>query len=445
VFCLRWKFEGQEEPVNTLSKFLLGTALSFWSLQAVAQDAAAPADPPVEDAAAEQIAALLTQAELETLMAPVALYPDTLLIQILVAATYPLELVKADRLLAANVDTDAETLKASIEDQGWDPSVAVLATAFPDVVADMAVHVEWTEAVGTAMLAQSEDVLNAVQTLRNQAIETGALISGEAQTVSTDAEENVVITPADPEVVYVPQYDPAVVYDNTLSDALITGAIAFGTFAVIDAIFDDDDDWNNYWGCRDCGGWGGGPIYRNPNIDIDIDGNVNIGNEINRPDGGWRPDPDRGQEARDKIAAKRDDTGATRLPVNKPATRPASADRGDALRSQLSDRSGAADISRPATREALPQVTRPSGGSSGRLPQVDRPSQRPTADKAAAVKKTATRPATTKKPAAKKPAANKVPARKAVPKNTAVKKHAGANRTKAAANRGKAGKMKARR
>ncbi|WP_425092087.1 DUF3300 domain-containing protein [Tropicimonas sp. S265A] len=436
--------------MRTCFSAVLATILAVGLSSVHAQEAAAPVDAPAPEAAAED-AALLTQAELETLMAPVALYPDTLLIQILVAATYPLDIVKADRFVTANAESDPDTLQTSLEAEGWDPSVTVLATAFPDVLADMAVHVEWTDAVGTAMLAQSEDVLNAVQVLRNQAIETGALISGEAQTVETDAEDNVVITPADPEVVYVPQYDPAVVYDNSLSDALVTSALVFTSFVVIDAIFDDDDDWNNYWGCRNCGGWGGGPIYRNPDIDIDVDGNVNIGNRVDLGDRtsvgdiGWKPDPSREKDARDKIAARRGDTGATQLPIDKPSSRPA-ASRGDALRNDLAARSGAADISRPTNRASLPQIDRPSGGSAGRLPQVERPSTRPSADKAAAIKKTANRPAAAEKPAVKKPATKKVAAKKKVaPQKSAIKQRGGSNKARAAANRGKAGKLKARR
>ncbi len=413
--------------MHHVKSVLLSGALVLWTGTAPAQDSTqATAEP--ETATAE--AALLTQAELETLMAPVALYPDTLLIQILVAATYPLDVVKADRFVLTNADMDPDSLKTSIEAEGWDPSVTVLATAFPTVLADMAEHVEWTEAVGTAMLAQSEDVLSAVQTLRDQAIETGALISGEAQAVTQDEDDNVVITPTDPEVVYVPEYNPDEVYDNTLGDALLTGALIFGTFAVIDAIFDDDDDWYDYWGCRNCGGWGGGPIIHNPDIDIDIDGDVNIGSN-NRPDLGWKPDEGRKRDAQDKITARRDAGGDSKLPLDKAATRPAGADRGDALRGQLSDRTGAADISRPEAAQ--------------RLPQVERPPTRPAADKAQAIRDTSARPATAKKPAVKKPAAQKVATKKPTAKPSALKKRAPAGKTRAAADRGKAGKLKARR
>ena len=393
---------------------------------------------------------LLTQAELENLVAPVALYPDTLLIQILVASTNPMEVVKGDRLLAVNEGKDPETIKAAIEAEEWDESVEVLAVAFPEVIEDMALHIEWTETMGDAMLAQTDDVMAAVQTMRSQAIESGALISGEEQTVEVTEEEDIVIQPADPEVVYVPQYDPEVVYvqdnSNAVGDALTAGLIAFGTFTVIDAIFDDDDDWNDYWGCRNCGGWGGGPIYRNPDVDIDIDGNVNIGNNIGsgnigdrRPDGGWKPDDNRTKEARDKISAKRDGEGKSKLPVKK------SDSNSDALRSKLSGATGAPDISRPgaavkpeAIRKTMPQV---GGGNINRdALNANRPKASKAVKPAAQIKKPAV-----KKPAAKKAAVKNVAKPKSIQKPKAIKKKASGNKARKASSRGKASGIKANR
>ena len=396
---------------------------------------------------------LLTQAELETLVAPVALYPDTLLIQILVAATQPFEVIKADRFLLENSDMSAEDLKPAIEAEGWDPSVEVLAVGFPDVIGDMAQHIEWTEAMGDAMNAQSDDVMDAVQVLRQQAVNTGALVSGDEQTVEVDEDENIIVQPSDPEVVYVPQYDPVVVYDNSSADLLTAAAVTFGTVVLIDAIFDDDDDWYGYWGCRNCG-WGGGGIYPFPgDVDIDIDGNVNIGNEINigdreRPgDGAWRPEPEKRDEARDKIANKRDADGRTRVPVDKGQT------NSDALRAQLSDRAGAPDISRPSVNRpggsTGPELQRPGTGSR-ELPQVNRPSAKPAAVKRDAIAKTngdrpsvnrpaasapvrsnpqVTRPSQPRKPtAATRPATTKKP--------TAIKKNSGGKRAATASRRG---------
>ena len=118
----------------------------------VAQEEAAPPE-----------AELLTPAELQTLVAPVALYPDTLLIQILVGATAPLDVVKADRVLARSEGADPDLLEEQVKAEGFDESVEVLSLAFPEVLSQMAEHIEWTETVGTAMLAQSDDVLDAVQ------------------------------------------------------------------------------------------------------------------------------------------------------------------------------------------------------------------------------------------------------------------------------------------
>ena len=349
---------------------------------------------------------LLTQTELENLVAPVALYPDTLLIQILVASTVPIEIIKSGRLLAKNEGAEPDVIKAALEAEEYDPSVEVLATAFPDVIADMATHIEWSETMGNAMLAQSDDVMVAVQSMRTQAVNSGALISGKEQVVEVSEDQTVIIQPTDPEVVYVPQYDTQVVYaqdnSNVVGDALLTGAVAFGTVALIDSIFDDDDDWNNYWGCRNCGGWGGGSMHRNPDIDINVDGNVNIGNKIDinktniknrgdrKADGSWKPNKRKKAEARNKISDKRSPNGKTKLPVKKKNS------QSDKLRGQLSAKSGASDISRPGARKR---------------PSVDRPSARPAAAKKAAAAKTS-RPKKKvgNRPTAKKHAAVKRPA-----------------------------------
>ncbi|SLN34953.1 hypothetical protein TRL7639_01622 [Falsiruegeria litorea R37] len=351
----------------------------------IAQDTSDTAQ--AEASADQEAQTLLTQEELQELVGPVALYPDTLLIQVLVAATFPLEVVKADRFVQDN--KDADDLETQIEAQGWDESVAVLATAFPDVLADMAVHIEWTETIGTAMLAQDDDVMAAVQDMRKIAEEAGTLASGDEQTVEVtqDAgEETIIIQPTDPEVVYVPQYEPETVYvddGSDVGDAVAAGVITFATVALISEIFDDDDDWNDYWGCRNCGGWNGNPIIRNPDIDIDIDGDVNIGDRDNI---GWKPDDERRDKARDDIGKRRGD-GATTMPVKKP-------DRGDEMRQRLSKETGAADISRPGADR---DVQRPDA----RREAVDRTKAKaPNASKQKAKAKVQSRPKQATRPAA---------------------------------------------
>jgi hypothetical protein len=451
-------------------KFIpFAVALVTIASTAMSQSNDAGTEPPAEVAAE----GLLTQAELENLVAPVALFPDTLLIQILVASTNPMEVVKSDRLLTVNEGQDPAVIQAAVEAEEYDESVEVLAVAFPEVIEDMALHIEWTETMGDAMLAQTDDVMAAVQTMRTQAINSGALVSGEQQLVEVTEEEDVIIQPADPEVVYVPQYDPQVVYaqdnSNLVTDALTTGLITYGTFTVLDAIFDDDDDWDDYWGCRNCAGWGGGPIYRNPDVDIDVDGNVNIGNRVDLGDrdrdidlsdrdinfkdrdidirdrdpvGGWRPDTGSKDKARDKIAAKRDADGKTKLPVNK------SDGRGDALRGKLSGASGAPDISRPGA-DLKPEAVRKTmanrdlGGVNRDAVKVNRPQP------SKAVKPKANLP--TKKPSIKKPAAAKAPIKKAskpasIKKPKAIKKNSAGPKARKASSRGKkaGGKMKRR-
>ncbi len=447
----------------TLAALLLlsvGTASAQDTSQETGEDGQTTSEETGGEASTEPVSdvGLLTQAEIETLVAPVALYPDTLLIQILVAATQPFEVVKADRFLLSNADADPEALKSEIEAEGWDPSVEVLAVGFPDVIGDMAQHIEWTEAMGDAMNAQTDDVMDAVQTLRQQAVNSGALISGDEQTVEIDDEENIIVQPTDPEVVYVPQYDPTVVYQDSTNDFLTTAAITFGTVLLIDAIFDDDDDYYGYWGCRNCA-WGGGGIYPFPggDVDIDIDGNVNIGNDINigggdrdRPgDGAWRPDPENRDEARDRISDRRDGNGNTRLPLDKDAT------NSDALRAKLSDRAGAPDISRPGVNRpdgsSGRDVQRPGSGGSRDLPQVNRPSTRPADVKRDAVAKTGTERPSVSRPAAtpadrarpaqvtrpeqsRKPATASRPAN--VKKPSAIKQHSGGKRAATASRRG---------
>lgn len=409
------------------------------AILAMSTSGLAQSDSSAEDQSAEGSgdAPVYTQAELETLVAPVALYPDTLLMQILVATTAPLDVVKADNFLDANAGIDPAALKPDIEAHDWDISVEVLATAFPDVLQRMADNIDWTETMGDAMLVQSDDVMAAIQTMRQDAINSGALVSGEEQTVEVSQDE-IIIQPTDPEVVYVPQYDQNSVFGD-VGDALLTGAIIWGSFTIIDEIFDDDDDWNDYWGCRNCGGWNGQPIIRDPDIDIDIDGNVNIGNEIDidRPDrdkdGGWRPDDKKRDDARDRIGDRVGDGEGGRLdrPVQ---TLPAMRSPQDDLRQSLSDRTGTRDITRPSTGR-------------GDLPNVNRPTQATKRDKDQAVQRTrdadrsatsADRRASGAKAAPKKPTAKQKPkaGAKSGKKPDAMKRQGSGSKTKAASKRG---------
>jgi hypothetical protein len=150
------------------------------------------------------------QEELDQMLAPIALYPDSLLSQMLMAATYPLEVVQAARWSRSNPSLKGEDAVKAVEGLDWDPSVKSL-VAFPEVLARMDENLEWTERLGEAFLAQQEDVMDSIQHLRRRADEAGNLQSSERMRVVREP-ENIVIEPPAQEVVYVPYYSPAVVY-----------------------------------------------------------------------------------------------------------------------------------------------------------------------------------------------------------------------------------------
>jgi hypothetical protein len=185
-------------------------ALAFGMLSlgpARAQDAqAVPAE--------EQQQPLLSEAQLDQLVAPIALYPDPLLAQVLMASTYPLEVVQADRFAKANKGLKGDKLTQALDKKDWDASVKQLVST-PTVLAMMSDQLDWTEKLGDAVLAQQADVMDAIQRLRGQAQANGKLETTEQQKVSVSQQANkqvIEIEPASPDVVYVPYYNPSVVY-----------------------------------------------------------------------------------------------------------------------------------------------------------------------------------------------------------------------------------------
>jgi hypothetical protein len=169
---------------------------------------------------------MLSKEKLEQLVAPIALHPDALLSQILMASTYPLELVQAERWLKANPKLSGKALEDALQTQPWDPSVKSL-TATPDVVQMMNDKLDWTQQLGDAFLAQQQDVLAAIQVLRERADKSGNLKSTKQQKVTKTSpvsggsggsqiysapQSYYVIEPQDPAVVYVPAYDPGYIY-----------------------------------------------------------------------------------------------------------------------------------------------------------------------------------------------------------------------------------------
>jgi hypothetical protein len=168
------------------------------------------------EAAAVQGEAVLQQTpeRLQQLVAPIALYPDALVAQILAASTYPTEIVEADRWMQQHSDLKGEQLAEAVNQQSWDPSVKAFAQ-FPSVLANMDKNLSWASALGDAYVNQQQDVLDAVQTMRKRAQQAGNLQTTPQETVATQG-QTIVIQPADPDVVYVPLYDPWVVYGSPL-------------------------------------------------------------------------------------------------------------------------------------------------------------------------------------------------------------------------------------
>jgi len=173
----------------------------------------APAPSP-ETQTAAPVEKLLKSEELEALVAPIALYPDNLLSLVVMASTYPVEVVQADRWTTKNKKLKGEQLKAAVDKQSWDDSVKSL-VATPDVLAMMSSKLDWTVKLGNAVLAQQPDVMEAIQRLRAKADANNKLTSTKQQKVTKTQEGGktiIAIEPTDPNMVYVPYYDPAVMY-----------------------------------------------------------------------------------------------------------------------------------------------------------------------------------------------------------------------------------------
>ena len=191
---------------------LLSLALVFatWPQQLSAcQDGPAPTQAAEASRHAQQ-----TPEQLQQLVAPIALYPDSLVAQILAASTFPEQVVEADRWLQAHPDLKGDALGQAVDQQPWDPSVKAL-TAFPSVLGNMDKNLSWTSFLGDAYYNQGQDVMDAIQVMRQRAQQAGTLKTTPQQTVTTQ-DSTIIVEPANPEVVYVPAYDPWVVYGDPI-------------------------------------------------------------------------------------------------------------------------------------------------------------------------------------------------------------------------------------
>jgi len=310
--------------------------------------------------------------QLDALVAPIALYPDSLLAQVLMASTYPLEVVQAERWVLEHKNLDGDRLRKAVEKEAWDDSVKSL-VATPSVLTMMSKKLDWTQKLGDAVLAQQPDVMDAIQRLRSKAYAKEKLKSTKEQKVTVKQEGNrqlVAIEPTDTNTVYVPYYDPAVVYgdwpypdyppyyyypENGYLPGIIGTGIAFGAGYAL---------WRWTSGGRFWGGginWGGGNI------------NINRGAHVEH----WRHNPQHRRgvaynnpNVRQKFAGnanrpgnkgKLDLRGSKGQQVLKPG-----GDRAKVAKQQPGNRAKAGDRSRD---RQVSQAKRPSSQATRRSPQ----------------------------------------------------------------------------
>src|SRR5579862_8255972 len=274
---LFWKIAQNGIAVLCSALLLQGSAISAVQTQGQGQ----AAEPQQEEAPK------IPPDQLDSLVAPIALYPDPMLAQVLAASTYPLELIQLQQWLLKNKGLKDKALADAVQKQPWDPSVQGMA-AMPDVVKRLADDIQWTTDLGNAFLAQQNDLMEAVQRMRKKAEGTGNLKSTEQQKVETKVVESkqvIVIEQANPQVVYVPSYNPTVVYGPPVypyppvayppPGAYVAGmAISFGVGVAMGAM------WGGGWGYN-CGWGGNNNVYINNNNNFVNNSNRNI-NNVNR-------------------------------------------------------------------------------------------------------------------------------------------------------------------
>jgi hypothetical protein len=273
---------GRQRWLALLCAFLIGPADAF----AYAALAGAPSPQAPAPAQAAGTATLVSAQQLDSLVAPIALYPDHLLAQVLAASTYPLELMQLQQWLGRNPNLKDKALADAVAQQPWDPSVQAMA-GLPDVVKMLTENVQWTTDLGNAFLAQQGDVMSAVQRMRQSAQAKGALQSNQQQVVQTqtvDGTQAIVIEQANPQVIYVPQYTPAAIWGTpvypwpSVSYPWGWGALSFGAGIAMGAF------WGGGWGWNT--GWGRGNLTVN-NFNNFNRANINRNGNFNR-NGNWQ-------------------------------------------------------------------------------------------------------------------------------------------------------------
>jgi len=272
-------------PIGLVRQFvsvICALALLPGDCTLMARQSAEQSPPPADEQAAS-----IPPEQLDSLVAPIALYPDPLLSQTLVSSTYPLEIIQLQQWLGKHTGLKDKALADAVQKQPWDPSIQAMA-ALPDVVKQLAENIKWTTDLGNAFLAQQKDVMDAVQRMRKKAEEGGNLKSSEQQKVETKVVESkdvIVIEQSNPEVIYVPSYNPTVVYGAPAypyppiayppPGYYAAGmAISFGVGLAMGAA------WGGGWGYG-CGWGGNNNVYINHNNNFVRNSNANINRNQN--------------------------------------------------------------------------------------------------------------------------------------------------------------------
>jgi Protein of unknown function (DUF3300) len=304
--------------------------------------------PPGVIAQQSETNAVFKQEELEQILAPIALHPDDLIAQILMASTYPLEVIQAERFAKQNASLKGDALTAALEKQDWDPSVKSLVN-FPQVLTMMSERLDWTQRLGDAFLADQKKVLDTIQTLRAKAQASGNLQTTKEQTVIVE-EKIIKIESANPQVIYVPTYNPTVVYGAWPYPAyppysyyppgyVASSMMWFGAGMAMGAA------WGYAWGNTN---WGGGDVNINNSRHTNINNNIDRGKYASQlPAGGrgnWQHNPEhrKGVSYRDQGTAQKFNRASTNDAIKSREQFRGRAEQGrqDIARGGVSDRGG---------------------------------------------------------------------------------------------------------
>jgi hypothetical protein len=252
----------EKKMIKTFMKRVLSAVLAFLLVfTALPLEAAGQQPAPAGSTGSSVQGAPLSADQLQQLVAPIALYPDALVAQILGAATFPDQIAAASDWLQQNKSLTGTPLMQAVDKQQWDPSVKAL-TQFPSVLDNMAKNLSWTSSLGEAYHSQAADVMTAVQVLRGKAKAAGNLKSGSQITVVQQSPQVIVIQPTNPQVIYVPTYNPTVVYGAPVATpgystaaVVTTAVVAFGIGIAVGAAM--NNSWGySYWNCN----WHGGTV-----------------------------------------------------------------------------------------------------------------------------------------------------------------------------------------